>query len=154
MSIPTEILPGVFIGDQFVANNFEFFVKHNIVRVINCTPDVPFYFPWVQYFRINLNDISNTENNEIMAKNIPFAITFIYQVLQENFTNSFPKKSVLIHCHAGISRSCTVAAALLRSCCTDNVDIAIAMVISKRPIAFFNGTFINFRKALYLVFNE
>ena len=169
MSTPTEILPGVFIGDQYTASNFEFFLRNNIVRVVNCTPDVPFYFPWVQYFRINLNDKADGVNNEIMAAHLPHAVNFIMEAMNENKsspfgknndfsifsdTNPLQKKSVLIHCHAGISRSCTVAVALLRTCCTDNLNTAVTMVVSRRPIAFFNGTFINFKSALKTVFKE
>lgn len=173
MSKPTEILPGVFIGDQFTAKNFEFFVKNNIIRVVNCTADIPLHFPWVQYMRIPVNDTSENINNEIMAKSIPKAVQFILEIVKENQvqkeksrpnvmntfnslydTTDYIRKGVLIHCAAGISRSCTIGAAVIRSCCATSIDNALAMVLAKRPIAFFNGTFVNFNKALVETFGS
>lgn len=148
MSFPTEIIPGVFVGDMFTASNLKFFQDNKIYKVVNCTPDIPFHFPWVKYHRISLLDSSNKINNDIMAAHIPLTIQFI---LQDKPSRD---SGVLIHCHAGISRSCTVAVGLLRTCCATSLPQATAMLLSKRPQAFFNGTVMNFQQALISVFGR
>lgn len=148
MSEPTEILPGVFVGDQFTAANADFFNRNRIVRVVNCTPTIPFYFPnKARYMRIPIDDSSDDLNNHIMASYMLPAIRFVLEI------EPSPNRGVLIHCHAGISRSCTIAVAVLRFCCAPSIDKAIKTLVSKRRIAFFNGMYYNFSKALYLVFS-
>lgn len=143
----SEIIPGVYVGNQYTAYDQQFFIDNNIKKVVNCTPSVPCYFPWVKYMRISVNDVSTTENNVIMAHYLKKAVEFIMNNEKPSKTNG-----VLIHCHAGISRSCTVATALLRSCCSKDIPHAIAMLLSKRSVAFMNGTRINFMNALYSVY--
>lgn len=142
----TEILPGVFIGDQMVAQTKQFFDDFQITHVVNCTVNVPCYFPHVRYLRIPVLDYPTDENNEIMVKGINRAIPFIAQARLN------PNNKVLIHCQAGVSRSCTIAAALVRYCCAESIDQAIALVVAKRPIAFFSGVHVNFKPALQKVF--
>ena len=150
MSNATEIIPGVFVGNQFTAADKAFFINNNIRRVVNCTPDLPFYFEsaGVQYYRIPLNDLSDDVNNGIMKNHLLPVIHFIYGGRPSR------ESGVLIHCHAGVSRSCTVAVALLRVCCAESISQAIGLLIAKRRIAFFNGARLNFRNALYWTFGS
>jgi dual specificity phosphatase 12 len=142
MSNVSEIIDGVYVGNMYTAKDAAFFRDKNIRRVVNCTPDVPFYFSHVTYMRIKIDDSPDVVNNEIMKNAIPYALDFIMK------ESPGKDNGVLIHCHAGVSRSCTIAVALLRVCCATSLDMATAMLLAKRPIAFFNGTFINFKKAL------
>ena len=145
----TEFLPGVFVGDQFIASDEVFFRKNNIVRVINCTETLPFYFPHLaQYFRIPIDDSPNEADNNVMAAYLPSALRFITEARPNQ------ERGVLIHCHAGMSRSCTVAAGLLRQCCYSTIPHAIKALVEKREIAFFKGRYVNFEKALYRVFGK
>jgi dual specificity phosphatase 12 len=145
---PTEFLPGVYVGDQLVASNPDFFRDKNIIKVVNCTNTLPCYFPNIEYFRIPVDDASDEVNNNIMAAHIIPAIKFI---LKET-----PSKNagVLIHCHAGVSRSCTVATALLRYCCVPTLRHAVSILVEKRKIAFMNGRYINFQHALLQIFHH
>lgn len=145
--VPTEIAPHVWVGDEDTARDFGFFVHHRILRVINCTPDVPFYFSkWCKYIRIPVGDSKAKSQNAIMAASIPMAVDFI--------SSPVPSKhnAVLIHCHVGVSRSCTVAAAYLRACCAVSIPRALSMVVERRPVAFFKGKHVNFKDALYANF--
>ena len=36
-----EILPGLFLGTDVTCISQEFFQRHNIIRIVNCTPDIP-----------------------------------------------------------------------------------------------------------------
>ena len=147
-TIPSQIAKNVWVGDMNVAKDFGFFVRNNIKRVVNCTPDVPFHFSWCSYMRIPVGDSSSKIQNEVMKNAIPTALRFILEPRPSDFD------AVLIHCHVGVSRSCTVAAAVLRACCASTIPQSIAMVVTRRPVAFFNGTQLNFRKALYAVFQQ
>lgn len=147
MSAPTQFLPGIFVGDQFTANNPKFFNDNNIVRVVNCTKDLPFYFPSkAEYFRIPVDDSPDEITNNIMAAYLVRAVQFVLEISPR------PGKAVLIHCHMGVSRSCTVAAAVLRTCCVPTIKSALSTLRSKRDMAFFRGMHVNFAKALYKTF--
>jgi len=149
MTEPTEFLPGIFVGDKFIASDENFFKENNIVRVVNCTSTLPFSFPSrAQYFRIPIEDSSDEINNNLMAAYLIPAIKFVMEVQ--------PRKGrgVLIHCQAGISRSCTVAVGVLRACCCSTIKQAMETLMMKRDIAFFRGMYVNFEKALYRVFPE
>jgi protein-tyrosine phosphatase len=52
-------------------------------------------------------------------------------------------KQVLVHCHAGMQRSCAIVACYLMKYYKMNVKEAIAYIKEKRAVAFYNGaTFI------------
>lgn len=147
MTQPTEFLPGIFVGDHLTASDPDFFRRQNIVRVVNCTNSIPCYFPNVDYFRIPVDDAGDDVNNNVMAAYIPAAIKF---VLKPPLPGK--RSGVLIHCQAGVSRSCTVAVAVLRWCCQPTIRDAITTLLAKRDIAFVNGRYFNFEKALLQVF--
>lgn len=145
----TEILSGVYVGDRFTANDEPFFRRNNIVRVVNCTEVVPFYFPQLaRYFRVPVDDSSGEADNNVMAAYLLPAIRFVMEAKPSKDTG------VLIHCQAGVSRSCTVAVAILRYCCFPTIKNAVQALLEKRDIAFFGGRYFNFEKALYRVFEK
>lgn len=149
MAEPSQILTGVFVGNQYTAADPAFFNLHKITHVVNCTGSVPAFFEGrVKYFRIPVDDASDEVNNNIMAAYMLPAVKFIMD------SKPSANNGVLIHCQAGISRSCTIAAALLRFCCVPTVKDAITTVMLRRDIAFFGGRYVNFSKALYKVYGE
>jgi protein-tyrosine phosphatase len=82
--------------------------------------------------RIAIND-HETENENIL-KQCPTAIELIHNSLQQN-------KKVLVHCHAGMQRSCAIVAMYLMKYYKINNQRmaptnAILYIRSKRPIAF------------------
>ena len=140
---PTQIAKGLWVGDMNAAKDAQFLKSNNIKRIINCTPDVPFYYPDViRYMRIPLGDSRSYIDNETMKSHLSEAINFI------KFPEPSSTNAVLVHCHVGVSRSCTVIAAYLRSTLAQSVPHAVALVLAKRPAAFFNGKHLNFKKAL------
>lgn len=149
MSTPSQIVPGLYVGNINTAQDTSFFVTNKIRLVINCTTYVPNHFETqgVKYYRISVDDSSSTQDNSIMARHIPLVTSLIDASLKKN-------ENVLVHCVAGVSRSCTVAAAFMRTCCASNVYQAISMVIAKRPIAFYGGSRVNFETALLSVFSK
>jgi protein tyrosine phosphatase len=150
MTQPTEFLPGIFVGDQWTAANEIFFKDNNIKKVVNCTSTLPFYFPlFAKYVRIPVDDAADEVSNNMMAAYIPSVIDFILTPLPSKATGG-----VLIHCQAGVSRSCTVAVAVLRYCCSKTIKEAVNILRMKRDIAFFWGFYMNFERALYNVFTK
>lgn len=145
MSTPTEILPGLWIGDEHTSHDSQFFKANNIRRCVNMTPDIPCLFPWVQYMRVSVGDSTSLSNQRIMVDAIPLVIPFI----------GTPNRSsaVLVHCQMGVSRSATMVAAYLRHCCCSSIAQSIQFILSKRPIAFFGGRYVNFMQALKSVYS-
>lgn len=144
----SEILPGVYVGNASTARDAQFFRDKRIGKVVNCTPDLPFYFPQLKCMRIPVYDTDDVTNSRIMTQALPLAVSFIL-----NDPVPTVDRGVLIHCHAGVSRSCTVAVAVLRVCCARSLRHAISLCLSRRSIAFFGGTVINFWRALETVFH-
>lgn len=143
----SEILPGVYVGDANAARDPSVFLTKRITRVVNCTPDLPFSFPdQAQYMRIPVADADTEQSNRIMTALLPEAIRFIL------YPRPSVEQGVLIHCHAGVSRSCTVAVAVLRVCCASSLRQAISLCVARRPVAFFNGTMLNFWRTLETTF--
>ena len=72
MDQPSEIIPGLYIGNMHAAADNNFFTTHSIGAVLNVTPDVPHYFTTqqgnVEYMRINVNDSLKTEDFNKMFK--------------------------------------------------------------------------------------
>ena len=143
------ILAGLFVGNMASAKDGSFLMRNNIKRIVNCTPDVPFYYPdAIKYIRLPLDDRADAENNALMAQLLPTALDFI--------SNPAPsaENAVLIHCHMGVSRSCSVTAAYLRAGYYDCLCKAFAHVQKYRPSAFFFGRSFNFYDALRRIFGK
>ena len=146
---PSEIAPGVYVGNANTASDAQFFKEKNIIRVVNCTPYVPCFFSQtVQYMRIPVYDLDDIEENQLMLTAIPDAIDFILEAAPNS------SRGVLIHCQVGVSRSATVAVALLRHCCFATLPEAFSAVVKRRKIAFFGGWRVNFKSALYSYFDS
>lgn len=146
MDQPSEIIPGLYIGNMYAAADSNFFRTHSIGAVLNATPDVPHYFATqqgdVEYMRINVNDSLKTEDFNKMFKYFPSGVSFIYKNL------NLEGKNVLVNCHAGMQRSAAIVVAYLMFIYKMPLRKAIDFVISKRPIAFSFGKSINFMPAL------
>ena len=139
-----EIVKGLWIGNMDAATDYNFFKKHNISAVVNCTPDVPAAFAkyGVNYLRVNLNDSLKQQDIEKMINYLPKAISFIYQ------KREIEGKNVLVHCHAGMQRSAAITAAYISKIYGISINDAINLILKKRPVAFHNGTCVNFSQAL------
>lgn len=93
----------LYVGDCEDAQNYSLLKQLNIKYVVNATKDLPDYFcdlPYMQYLSVPAED-SPTDN-----------LLFYFDKVAK-FISSAKAHScaVLIHCHAGISRSATLAIA-------------------------------------------
>ena len=109
----TEILPGVYVGDEWTAQSSQFFQDFEICAVVNCVPDLPCFFQKQEkapdYYQIPVEDNDSPSNLKIMEEHLPKAVQFIFAA------DPGADRGVLIHCHLGVSRSCTVGAGLVKS---------------------------------------
>ena len=77
-----------------------------------------------------------------MNKYLFFGVMFIRK------NRDLEGKTVLVHCHQGIQRSCTIVAAYLMVTNKMSLVNAINLIISRRPIAFWGGKGVNFLDSL------
>lgn len=144
----SEILPRLFISDVDSALDENFIKNKKITAVLNCTKDVPNKFEKtssIVYSRLPIDDSLNEIDINKMKKLLPYAIEFIYK------HRDFDGGSVLIHCIEGKQRSvCCVLTYLMRyhPSLAPSIREGKKFIISKRPEAFHNNGYINFRSSI------
>lgn len=118
-----EIIPNLYIGNyQSLKNATKF------KMIVNCTTHIPFPITInIDHVRVAIDD--HEDQSAELLQYAPNAIEKIHDTLQQN-------KSVLVHCHAGMQRSCTVVAMYLMKYYKMKLSDAITFIRSKRPIAF------------------
>ena len=123
-----EIIPNLYIGNYESLKQFKYF--HTI---INCTKNIPFPISInISKMRVAIDD--DKSETEHLLQLAPAVLEFIHNSLQQN-------KKVLVHCHAGMQRSCAIVAMYLMKYYKINNQRmaptnAILYIRSKRPIAF------------------
>jgi protein-tyrosine phosphatase len=137
----SEIMPGLWIGDAAASQDAAFFKRHGIGAVINATKDVPIAFQ-VESMRIAVDDNLNGDEIKRMCQLLPHAASFLYK------NHVLENKAVLVHCAAGVQRSATIVAYYLHTYFGYSMQDAIALILAKRPVAFFGGKAFNFRACL------
>lgn len=141
---PTEILPGLWIGNMYTASDVDFFLNNEIGAVLNCTKDVPNFFCdySVKYLRLPIDDRLQKSDLEEMNYYLPIGVKFIFDNYDKNKTN------ILVHCHKGVQRSVTNVVAYLCKIKHLSIRDAINVVVRKRSVAYFGGKQINFISSL------
>ena len=120
--------PNVWIGSLADARDLEFMRAHNVQLVVNCTRDIPFFNADVCGFRVGVNDA--LEENDTMLSKMSTAAAAV------DAFSSAPGQSVLVHCYAGMQRSCAIAAAFLMKTFGMSADEAMAAVRADKDEAF------------------
>ncbi len=134
------IIPRLWIGNAKAAADREFLRKENITVVFNCTKTLPFDDSVPYRYRIAVDD--NLEPTEIQFM-IDSAEDIAYNMLREYKLG----RGILVHCHAGMQRSCAATAIFLMLLRQSKPYATMEYIKSKRPIAFFRGA--NFGPAIY-----
>lgn len=130
----SQITPSIFISGFTCASNQNNLDNNNIKYIINCTNTVSNYFEnnsSLTYLRIPIDDTYNQHIEQY------FDMTYntIEQAIKEN-------KNVLVHCHAGVSRSVTIVIAYLMRKNNLTYEQARTFVKSKRSIIDPNPDFV------------
>ena len=100
-----EILPGLWLGGIESSCDQDFINKNKIHSIVNCTTHINNSFEDIYYLRIPLFDIPS--ESEKLKKYFIISKDFILNSLRTR------GKGVLIHCHAGISRSVSILISFL-----------------------------------------
>ena len=130
-----RVLPYLFVSGDYVAKNKPILVENKITHVINAARAVcKDYFP-EDYTYLTFNLIDSAKETGVL----PFileAIDFIEQARKE-------KGVVFVHCHQGVSRSCTIVIAYLMWLNRISFQAAFDMVKEAHPICGPNANFIS-----------
>ena len=133
-----EIIPKLWLGNIDAAEDPAFFKRFKITATINCTPDISCSMPGVEYLRIDVLDSLKPKDINIMTRELPKAVEFLHK------KRDIEKRNVLVHCHAGMQRSCAVVVSYLCKYHAMNIENAVAHILKFRPVAFHHGHHINF----------
>ena len=150
---PSEIIPNqLYLGNIHHALNLEILRSIKITHIVNCTQSIDNKFEsnGIEYIRVPVNDKTSVSILPYFVK----AIRFIEAVRDENSGKN--ENRIMIHCHAGISRSATITIAYLMYSWKLTMFDAITHVQSKRyiiqPYQGFKNQLLDFY--LYLENNE
>lgn len=134
------IIPRLWIGNYKAAADRNFLQANNITVVFNCTKTLPFEESVPYRYRIAVDD--NLEPTEIQFM-IDSAEDIAYNMLREYKLG----RGILVHCHAGMQRSCAATAIFLMLLRQTKPYATMNFIKSKRQIAFHGGA--NFGPAIY-----
>jgi dual specificity MAP kinase phosphatase len=118
-----EIIPHLYIGSQEALKRASLFDY-----IINCTRHIP-NISTIPTIRIPVNDDPQESVALIDAIHKTDVLKIIHKARQE-------KKRVLVHCHAGMQRSCTIVAIYLMYYYNLSAEEVLRYIPTKRPIAF------------------
>lgn len=136
------VAPGLYVGDETAATSEAWLRHHSVTAVLNCTnkphPSLEALSSGsgtnapaggsnpIRYLRLNLLD--STSDLPRMQSVLREGVDFIRAALKDG-------GCVLVHCHRGISRSCTLAMAYLIEEEQRSADIIFESLRSKRRVA-------------------
>ncbi|ESO85048.1 hypothetical protein LOTGIDRAFT_54372, partial [Lottia gigantea] len=124
LSEPVEIFPHIFLGDSGHASQKDILDKLNIKGVLNVSSQCANHFPNdYEYMTIRVSDNSTADLSSWFEPSFNFIESMI-----ENDCN------VLVHCHAGVSRSVTICLAYLMFKSHLSLDLAYEHIRARRSI--------------------
>ena len=96
---PTEIIPGIFLGNAYNASNNYTLQYYKIKTIVNVSKEIPNVFEGkYNYYRVPIHDDSEHHISEY----IPEILDFLNNLTIDN------DNAILIHCYMGSSRSASV----------------------------------------------
>ncbi len=129
----TQITEHIFIGNIGHARSLEWLKANNITHIVNCTNELDNYFPdKFIYTKLYLWDLEH--------QTLQFSLEPSYNFIQLAIRNS---GIILIHCHAGISRSSSILIYYLMRSNNLKFNVALAHVKKLYPKANPNISFGN-----------
>ena len=127
----------LFVGDINCAEDYLLLRVLGVETVFNCTDDeeTPEWTGRLRgYHQIKVDDAS--AHDKLLLS------LLLEEAYLEKLDAALQVGNVLVHCHAGVQRSCTVVACYLVAHCGLTMPNATALVMRDRPWAFrtYNGT--------------
>jgi len=140
-----QVFPGLWIGNNTPAGNMEWLESRGVDHVVrtfdgggyvSCKDrDAEYVKRGITLWEVPLDD---NKEQEILP-HLPEAHAFIHQALQRRAETG--RGNVLVHCGAGISRSCAVTASYLMVVLRCNYQRALSVTKAARPIVGPNAGF-------------
>ena len=122
---PFEILPHLYLGCRKVATCLPGLRESKVTRILNVTSTIPNYFQSHEGFIYK--QIAVEDNLDVdMTQHLSGAFQFIEEARACG-------EKVLVHCHAGRSRSVTVILAYLMKYYSHTLDSALEFVKLRKP---------------------
>ena len=133
-----KIIDNLFVGSASALQ------ENNIFSlIVNCTRDVRFPKYCNHCIRVPIDDDPDNSSRLLSAINDTMVIEEMHSCISKN-------EDVLVHCFAGIQRSCTIVACYLMKYHDMNPMEAIGYIQTKRPVAFIgNVNFLSTIEAFY-----
>ena len=131
---PFEILSHLYLGCRGAASNKQSLLDNSISRILNVTSEASEYqhLDNFAYFQIPVEDSHEVD----MLQYLPRAFAFIEEARLSN-------EKVLVHCHAGMSRSVTVVIGYLMKFYGHTLNSAYDYVRQKKSNISPNFSFLN-----------
>lgn len=130
-----EIFANLYIGNQRASESYGSLFD----MVVNCTPDVPFAIPPGNpgvRVRVNIDDHPSRNSYMLHIARKSGVLEKMHEMLERG-------KTVLVHCHAGMQRSCAIVAFYLVKYYNLTLKDAMALIQEQRPVAFYgHATFL------------
>lgn len=129
---PDQVRPRLFISDAETAEDRNVLLRHNVSHIVNlCGSETP--YP-EEFTYLTFGNIMDCPKQDILS-HLGRCIAFINRGLDSG-------TGVLVHCHAGVSRSATVVIAFLMHSESLSVDEALRELRKVRPCVQPNQGFI------------
>lgn len=132
---PTEIVPGIFLGNGYNASNKQTLKHYKITSIINASVEIPNSYEnqlLYKYCRIPILD----DNHHHIIEYIPEILRFFDETPIDS------EHALLIHCYMGSSRSASIVLLYLIVKYGYNFDAALTLIKAKRPIVNINTNFL------------
>lgn len=131
-----QILDSLFLGSRHALN-----YANEFSMIVNCSREKDVAFPPNCDYCIRLSVEDNPDESDKLL-----ALIIETNILEKIHNSIIHKQPVLVHCSAGMQRSCAVVACYLIKYHKMTPSEAVEYIRSKRPIAFFWT--VNFSKTL------
>lgn len=141
---PFEILPHLYLGCRKVARCLPGLRESNVTRILNVTSSIPNHFIGMEGFTYRQIPVEDAHEVDMM-QHLPGAFEFIEDAKACG-------EKVLVHCHAGMSRSVTVILAYLMKYYNHTMESALEHVKQRKsdvcPNFSFMGQLLDFECSL------
>jgi protein-tyrosine phosphatase len=125
-----KIIDGVYLGNLQAAQNLPALKSSCITHILQVANGIQPMFP--KQFTYKVIDVPDLHHANLQ-RHFPAAISFIKQGIQAG--------GVLVHCHAGVSRSSSIVIAYLMQEHRMTFQEALAFASLRRPVIFPNMGF-------------
>lgn len=123
----TYVGHGLYLGGAKDASNKEWLKKEGITAILNCTYEIPNYFPELfAYKKLELNDAMDSVSVKEFRRNLIPASLFINHHLKRG--------RVLVHCAVGRSRSAGILTFYIMNAYKASSDEVVEFLKRHRPI--------------------